>query len=169
MPDPNRVFRLREMLAFAADIFGVKEAVSWLFAVFPILWASGSVYLGLAEGIPWYWVMTLSPISGALLLFLLVALSRLWQPLPLRNLEQWRGHSSYRVWHAACLWVGLNPHESIPAISPAYAPLQRIKSALMTQKIASLHGGTNMNADVSREELIKLATLSDIPIPNFLQ
>lgn len=169
MADPNRFFRWREMLAFAADVFGVKEGLSGLFVVFPAVWASLSAYLGFIEGIPWYWVVTLTPISGALFLFLLVALSRLWQPLPLRNPEQWRGHHAYRAWIAACLWVELNPHEHIPPISPAYAPLQRIKSALMAGHIDSLNADSGMKADISRDALINLARESPGPMPKFLQ
>ena len=63
------------------------------------------------------------------------------------------------MWIAACLWVNQKPWPHIPADSPAYPALQKIKGAIQSGQIKAIFGNGNMESRVTRLELLKLAKL----------
>ena len=73
------------------------------------------------------------------------------------DVTKWGNQPNYFVWLAACLWAEIRPTNNIPADSPAYRPLQRIKADLVAGKAKSLDGLTTASARVSIQELRKIA------------
>jgi hypothetical protein len=83
------------------------------------------------------------------------------------KVADWIHHPNYYVWVAACLWIDEKPSPKIDQHHPAYPSLQMIKGYLENDTIRSLDGDKTASARVSREELIKIATLQDDQ-PKFL-
>lgn len=124
-----------------------------------------------AESVIRYWIgagrdITTTQLHAAL--FTLITLGWfaywLWPSQPVTTQDafdssEWENHESYYVWVAACLWENVRPVNQIDATHLAYPYLQRIKGAIESGQINSLDGAFNMNAKVSREELLRLANI----------
>ena len=120
--------------------------------------------LGWLTGISSFWILVGAPTATFACLgsiFLGVMLVR-----PKRaDLSEWTGHPVYSVWAAACLWAGQKPWPHIPADSPSYPMLQKLKGAIQAGEVHILSGTGNMEFRVSRDELVRYAlTIGEHPL-----
>jgi hypothetical protein len=153
-----RAFRLaREALSLLAD--ALQVAGVWV-SIGGIGYFGLAATVGLLTNIPWFYIVIGAPAAA----FLFVVSTLVWiqlkrpeKPAPAIELAGWGKHPVYTVWAASNLWVGLKPNSQIPADSLAYESLQLIKSHLISGFIQSVYGGTGMTAQVTRDDLIKLA------------
>ena len=147
----------REALSLLAD--GLQVASIWT-VVGSIAYFSLATVVGLVTDIPWFSIVVGAPAAA----FMFVVFTLVWsqlrrpeRPAAMGELAGWNRHPTYTVWQAANLWVGLKPNSQIPADSQAYQSLQLIKSHLISGFINGIYGGTGMNAQVTREDLMRLA------------
>ena len=153
-----RVLRqAREALSLLAD--GMQVTGPWL-SVGGISYFGITAIVGYVTDVPWFYIVVGAPAAA----FLFVVTTLVWLQIkrPERSaavgeLVSWNKHPTYTVWQAANLWVGLRPSAQIPAESLAYRSLQLIKSHLVSGFIDAIYGGTGMTAQVTREDLVKLA------------
>ena len=155
--------RWRDFLSITADIL---QIIGWLGFTFASLWAVGMTWLGWENGTPWFWIVGFVPISTLALLASWAWIRSFGNPPSRFDLAKWTYHEAYSVWVAANLWINRYPWPTITPRSPAYAPMQKIKTAIETRQINVL-SGEGMRARVTREELIKLAGIHN-ERPKFL-
>jgi len=149
--------RFKGWISFLADVvtvsvfFGVSAG-----AIAAIIFG----IVGWLTNVPWFWILTISPVGAAGLLYSLHLWRELYESKTLEVLvRDWRDLDSYMVWQAACLWIGVPPTPKIDEKHKAYPALQKIKAALVAGHIQSVYGGTGMAARVTRDQLLKLADL----------
>jgi hypothetical protein len=147
---------LRETLSIGKDLAGV---LAFCGATIGSVYAIAVAVVGVVTNIPWFWVLILAPAAGALVLAPTIAILAYRRPRLGVNVGEWVGHPVYTVWIAACLWVNQKPWPHIPADSPAYPALQKIKGAIQSGQIKMISGNGNMESRVTRLELLKLAKL----------
>jgi hypothetical protein len=157
-------------LGVAADFLQVSGAAGFTGMS---LVGIGSAIVGFASGIPWYWVIVASPGAALLLLLAWERGLRIWDKKGRSaDIDEWRGHNTYFVWVAACLWIGLRPWPVIDQEHPAYPALQRLKGAIEAGAIKIVSGSGGMNSRVTREELLRFAQSeqqkTEAGIPTFL-
>ena len=146
----EKSWQAKELL-FATD-FGIWAAVSAFIY-------TGVVGVFAVNANSWLWALLGAPVAGILFFVLLLVWQRYFSSSRPFDPRSWAGHPIYSVWMAACLWAEIRPWPAIPAESPAYLPLQKIKAAIEAKQIAMVSGNGNMQSRVTREELIKLANI----------
>lgn len=124
--------------------------------------------IGSMTNISWFWVLVGTPIAGIALLFLWQKFIEFRKPKPNFRADDWANHPIYSVWVAACLWANHRPWPHIPVDSPAWPTLQMIKTHIESGQIKTLPDSKpGMKARISKEELVKLATIRNEK-PKFL-
>ncbi len=128
-----------------------------------LVWA-----VGWTMGVDFFWVLALGPIASFAILGTVLCGVLLFRRGPKQaeslDLTRWVEHGSYFVWVAACLWSNQKPWPNIPADSPSYPMLQKLKGAIQTGQINVLSGDGGMTSRVSHEELVRYAnTIGERP------
>ena len=124
------------------EIVARLAAMEWLGHISPFWTAVGATTVGFLV------------LLSILIVFYLRSLGK---PASREEIQSWSQHDSYYVFAASCLWKGLKPVKNIPPESPAYEPMQFIKSQLESRFIESMYQGTGMMARVTKQDLIKIA------------
>jgi len=151
----------REMMSVVADFL---QITGWLGLTASVVYGILVWLVGWLTPVPWYWILVGAPFSALAFLAAwnwLVVLRRpiaSSPPLSFKHSE-WVNHPTYYVWVAAHLWVNCAPWPYIPADSPAYPALQKIKSAIEGGQIKVMSGSGNAMSRLTREELLKLAQI----------
>lgn len=148
----------REVLALSADVF---QSVSW---GFPATLGSSAALLaavtGLFSKLDPLLIVPLALLCAILAVFFwacVIGLQAKRTRLAFDS-RRWAGLDTYPVWVAAWLWIDMPPFPMIPAGSPAWPMLQKIKGAGQSGRIAFVPGtGSNMKSRISGDELRKLA------------
>ncbi len=153
-----RISELKQIFASIADVATVLQFLGFpgLPVFIFVVWVVGAM-----TGVDIFWVLVLGPISAFAILGAILCGVLLFRKNPKSvdafDLAQWRGHGSYFVWIAACLWSNQRPWPYIPADSPSYPMLQKLKGAIQTSQLNVLSGQGGMSSRVSHEELVRYA------------
>lgn len=149
----------RTYLGTAADVIGV---LGFFGVGSPVAYGAIVVYAGIQFGVNAFWIVVMTPIVicavlGAVVLSVILV-GKKTQTLDAAAVASWRNHEAYSVWVAASLWAGQKPWPSIPADSPSYPALQKLKNAIAMGRLAIVSGDGSMKSVVSRAELERYAT-----------
>ena len=152
-------FSITEAISLAAN---VVQLAGW---GFPLTLGSAGAAIAFITGLVakthWFLVVVGAPVCG-------LALVLLWALFVGFQTDfdgaRYAGVKDYPVWIAAWLWIEMPPLPVIPAHSPAWPVLTKLKEAIKDGSLPTVSGTATMNAVVSAEALRALAlTGSDRP------
>lgn len=155
-------------LAVIADVL---QVVGFFGITAAVLWTAAVAAVGYFSGVPAFWIMVGASLAGlavlaCFMLFRRVAGTDTAKEEP-ANIKQWIGHDSYRLYAAACLWVGIAPKLQILTTSKAFPAISKLRAAIRSGQLATMdHSGDS--ARIPRDALLRYAE-SINEMPDFLK